>query len=135
MCVRILASVQWPGADLYPPVPQSPLSPAAIPLCSTASPFLYPPSLYQIICLILLLPGMHLLSRSLSLSLSFFITNHFTFTHFYLAPTDLRSLCGGPESSGCRSSRMSERHTLTFRQPLGQKGKLQHEISHILSAR
>ena len=37
--VWVLALVHWPGAGLYPPAPQSPLSPAAVPVGSNPSAF------------------------------------------------------------------------------------------------
>lgn len=50
---------------------------------------------------------------------------------FRLSSTFLQSLCGGPESSGC-STRMSDSHILTFRQPKGLKGSSSLNQSHSL---
>ena len=134
----------------YPLVPQSPWSPAAKPVCSTHSSFLHPSFLFfKTIFIFLLLPGIHLpslkilfitriikpfSSRSPSLppSLPPLLSSNLCFTshlHFSFISTSgqllhlslHQSLGGGPESSGC-SSRMSDRHILTFRQPRAPEG-------------
>lgn len=158
--VWVLALVHWPGAGLYPPAPQSLLSPAAVPVGSNPSAFsvsLIPfpnhfynspspwnlPSLsfffsHQILFITLIIkfffskspcfPHTPVMHTSLSLSLSLIFTPGQLF-RFY--PTFLKSLCGGPESSDC-STRMSDSHILTFRQPEGPKGSSSLNQSHPL---
>lgn len=59
--------------------PQSPLSPTAMPVCSTLSSFLYPSFHFQIIFIILLLPGIHLPSLTFFTPNPFYHSNHQTF--------------------------------------------------------
>lgn len=143
---RVKARVHSPRAGLYPPAPPKALKPCSD-ACTLDSVFPWNPSfLHQIIFIILPLPGIHLPS------LSFFKPNSFyrstqTFPSkpqpfstralpyppqgflSCLFPTlSAVSACEGPQSSGC-SSRMSDSHTLTFRQPRGSGFKQSHPLS------
>lgn len=149
--LRVLALVQWPGASLYLPVPQSPLSPAAMPECSMPPSFLYPSFLFQAISIILHLSGIYfrlltfssqilfitLIIKLFSLDLSVLPVLLFLLSlpglQTYLPSTRLScshshpraalSCCSSlpPLSLWRSSTRMSDSHILAFRQPLALK--------------
>lgn len=117
---RAKALVQWPTAGLYPPTAPKALKPCSY-ACMLCSVFPWNPSfLYQFI---LPLPGIHLSSL---------YSNFFLQTSTFLPHASLMSTPGlplmllsnsppvsvyeGPQSSDC-STRMSDSHILTFRQP------------------
>lgn len=123
-------------------LPQRPLSPAAMRACSALSSLEIHPSFTNSFSLYLEFTS-HQAKSFLSLYSNFFLQTSTFLPHASLMSTPGLplmllsnsppvSVYEGPQSSDC-STRMSDSHILTFRQPQGPKGSSSFKQSHPLS--